>query len=184
MKEKKDITIRLYKLHDYDLVYLFRVLKFPIKDAMKMALAAYVRNEPLFFKVPVSYIDPKVEEEELKVKVIQLHLKLDYTEDKDIIDFLSNIKKNYRTSFIKNLLRGYLAGPATYVYEDVMQLNDTQSRYHELEENILNVKKLDPMKKRKRRKEHIILTQKQKELFDLTGALDGMEVIISDRNKS
>ena len=69
-----DITVRLYKLHDYDLIYLYKNLRFPIKDAIKKALIAYVRNEAVFFEVPVE----KVSEDNLNdIKNAQFHIKLD-----------------------------------------------------------------------------------------------------------
>lgn len=179
-----DQTVRLYKLHDFDLVYLQKVLNFPIKDAMKMALKAYIRNEPVFLKIPVTQIDTKTEQEALTMKSVQFHLMLDEVEDDKEIAYLKNIKKNMRNSFLKNLLRGYLAGPVGYVYESMNKVDDTQNTYKQLEDNILGIKSLKPLPKRGKRKKHIVLTTKQKELFDLTGALDDVEVIVNDRDSN
>ena len=176
-----NITVRLYKLHDYDLIYLYKNLRFPIRDAMKLALESYVRNTPLFLKIPIN--TPEIEN--LKdIKNAQFHLKLDEDKDADIILYLSRLKKYYRNSFLKNLLRGYLAGPATYVYEENIDVVNNQKRYQLVEDNLLSVKTLEFLKKRKRKKDHIILTLDQKRLFELAGALDGndLEVIINDRN--
>lgn len=175
-----DITVRLYKLHDYDLIYLYKNLQFPVRDAMKEALQSYVRNEPVFFKIPVQ----KVTDNLTQIKNAQFHIKLDEKEDEDLIIFLKGLKKFYRNSFLKNLLRGYLAGPAVYVYEDNPDIDKSRSRMDSLEDNILNIKELKLLKKRKKRKKHIILTVEQKRLFDLTGALDDndLEVIINDRD--
>lgn len=181
--ESVDITVRLYKLHDYDLIYLYKNLRFPVRDAMKEALKSYVRNEPVFFKLPVQKPDI---DNLTQVKNAQFHIKLDDKEDADLIIFLKGLKKFYRNSFLKNLLRGYLAGPAAYVYEDKPDIDICKKRLESIENNLLNIKELNLLKKRKKRKKHIILTMEQKRLFDLTGALDDndLEVIINDRNTS
>lgn len=172
-----DITVRLYKLHDYDLIYLYKNLRFPIKDAIKKALIAYVRNESVFFEVPVE----KVSEDNLNdIKNAQFHIKLDEEEEKDIIDFLAGLKRFYRNSFLKNLLRGYLAGPATYVYEEQPDIKEVEERSTVIKDNILGIEKLPQMKKRKKREKHIILTEDQKKLLDPTasGLFDDVDIII------
>lgn len=172
-----DITVRLYKLHDYDLIYLYKNLRFPIKDAIKKALISYVRNEPVFFEVPVE----KISEDNLSdIKNAQFHIKLDNEEEKDIIDFLSGLKKFYRNSFLKNLLRGYLAGAATYVYEEQININLANERNNAIKDNMLGIEKLPQMKKRKRHTKHIILTEDQKKLMDPTnsGLFDDVDIII------
>lgn len=177
MKQVKnmDITVRLYKLHDYDLIYLYKNLRFPIRDAMKKALFSYVRNEPVFFDFP---IEIPSEDKLIDIKNSQFHIKLDNDEDKDIIEYLSGLKKYYRNSFLKNLLRGYLAGPASFVYEANIDLNETKKRTDSIKNNILSIQTLKRMKPRKQRKNYVVLTEDQKELFDQTGALEDMDIVI------
>ena len=115
-----DITVRLYKLHDFDLIYLYKNLRFPIRDAMKKALISYVRNEPVFFDFPIEIPES---DKLIDIKSSQFHIKLDENTDKDIILYLSGLKRFYRNSFLKNLLRGYLTGPAAFVYESEINLN-------------------------------------------------------------
>ncbi|WP_373266194.1 hypothetical protein [Hungatella hathewayi] len=176
-----NITVRLYKLHDYDLIYLYKNLQFPVRDAMKEALKAYVRNEPVFIKLPIKNPDT---DNLIQVKNAQFHIKLDDKEEADLIDFLKGLKNFYRNSFLKNLLRGYLAGPAAYVYENEPDIANRKKRMDSIENNMLNIKELKLLKKRKKRKKHIILTVEQKKIFDLAGALDDndLEVIINDRD--
>lgn len=174
----KDITVRLYKYHDYDLVYLYKKLQFPVRDAMKEALINYVRNEPKFFKIPVKQLQD--DEEDTEQNICQFHIKLDETEYQDVIDFLDNLKDRKRNSFLKNLLRGYLAGPVAYVYEKEPNDDLTKKRMESIDSDILELKELKPLKKRKKKTKHIVLTSEQKQLFDLTGALKDEEVIISD----
>ena len=172
------ITVRLYKLHDYDLIYLYKNLQFPVRDAMRDALIRYVRDVPVFYRVPVV----KASEVDLSdIKNVQFHIKLDDNEDCDVIDYLGTLKKNYRNSFLKNLLRGFLFGPACYVYETDANISDTKMKFESLERQTPRIKTLKPLKKRKERKKHIILTSDQKALFDYTGALSDSEVIIRDR---
>lgn len=169
-----DITVRLYKLHDYDLIYLYKNLRFPIKDAMKKALLAYVRNEPVFIDFPVE----KVNQDNLTdIKSAQFHLKLDAVADADAIEYLGSLKKYYRNSFLKNLLRGYLTGPASYVYESDFNENDTLKREENIKNSMLGIESLERMKVRKKKK-YVVLTESEKELFDMTGALDGVDVVI------
>ena len=175
-----NITVRLYKLHDYDLIYLYKNLRFPIKDAMKKALFAYVRTEPVFFDFPVKRIDTDNLE---KIKNAQFHIKLDKTEDADIISYLSRLKKFYRNSFLKNLLRGYLTGPAAYVYEADINVNRSKERNDSVKNQMLGIETLPLMKQRKKKKDYVILTEDQKELFDKTGALDDVEIIIRNQGK-
>ena len=84
-----DITIRLYKLHDYDLVYLYKNINFPIREAMYRSLSSYVRNEPVFFEIPIL---TNVEDNLGGVKNVQFHINLDDENDKDLIEYL-NVKK-------------------------------------------------------------------------------------------
>lgn len=176
-----DITVRLYKLHDYDLIYLYKNLRFPIKDAMKRALVAYVRNEPVFFDFPVTKIDV---DNLLDIKNAQFHIKLDEEEDADIIDYLSQLKRFYRNSFLKNTLRGYLTGPASYVYESEPDEEASKARQDSIKDQMLGIETLKLMKPRKRSKKgYVILSSEQKDFFDKTGALDGVDVIIRDGRK-
>ena len=110
----------------------------------------------------------------------ELALELDEEEEKDIIDFLAGLKRFYRNSFLKNLLRGYLAGPATYVYEEQPVIKEVEERSTVIKDNILGIEKLPQMKKRKKREKHIILTEDQKKLLDPTasGLFDDVDIII------
>lgn len=170
-----NITVRLYKLHDYDLIYLYKNLRFPVRDAMKKALIGYVRGEPAFFDFPIE----KIEKDELAdIKNAQFHIKLDPETEADVIEYLSGLKRYYRNSFLKNLLRGYLAGPAVYVYEEDADIAETQKR-NELNKNlVLGIETMDRMKMRKRRKNYVILTEEQKKLFDAAGALADVDVVM------
>lgn len=169
-----NITVRLYKLHDYDLIFLYKNLRFPVKDAMKKALENFVRNEHFFFDYPIA----NVHSDSLRnLTNAQFHIKLNEDEDEDIILFLEGLKRNYRNSFLKNLLRGYMAGPIAYVYQEMVNVEDETKRKNSIENNIMNIKTLDLMKF-KNKKKYLKLTEDQKELFDQLGILDGIPVKI------
>lgn len=169
-----NITVRLYKLHDYDLIFLYKNLRFPVKDAMKKALENFVRNEPCFFDYPIANVRT---DGLAKLSNAQLHIKLDENKDTDIIYFLGKLKKNYRNSFLKNLLRGYMAGPIAYVYQEMVNIEDETKRKNSIENNIMNVKTLDLMKF-KNKKKYLKLTEDQRKLFDQLGILDNVPVKI------
>ena len=48
---------------------------------------------------------------------------------------------------------------------------------------MLGIETLPLMKRRKKKKDYVILTEDQKELFDKTGALDDVEIIIRNQGK-
>lgn len=175
-----NITVRLYKLHDYDLIFLYKNLRFPIKDAMKKALENFVRNEPCFFDYPIANVRT---DGLAKLSNAQLHIKLDENNDADIIYFLGKLKKNYRNSFLKNLLRGYMAGPIAYVYQEILDVDDEYERKSIIEQNIQNIQKLNLMKF-KNKKKYLKLTQDQKDLLDQLGILDGIPIKIIEKGEN
>ena len=145
-----DVTVRLYKLHDYDLIYLYKNLHYPVRDAMKKALISYVRKEPVFFDFPIEKID---QDQLVNIKNAQFHIKLDADAEADVIEYLSGLKKYYRNSFLKNILRGYLVGPVAYVYETDTDLEETEKRNEANKNLVLGIESMKKMKVRKKRKE-------------------------------
>ena len=112
------------------------------------------------------------------IKHAQFHIKLSEEEDADVIQYLSTLKRFYRNSFLKNLLRSYLAGPVAYAYEEILT-DETNKRMINIENHMLNLETLKPMKKRKK-KDYVILTKDQEDLLRQAGALDSVEVRRSD----
>ena len=145
---RMDITVRLYKLHDYDLIYLYKNLRYPVRDLMKKALISYVRNTPVKFDFP---IDVPEEDELVNIKNSQFHIKLNEYTDADIIDFLLKLKPYYRNSFLKNLLRYYIAGPPVYVYLKDPDPDDTKYKIESIRENDREPEGYTLMKKRRKR---------------------------------
>lgn len=101
-------TIRLYRRHDIDLISLYKNPDFNFQKACKMALRGYIQRKPVYFKQPPFYGT-----QEYKYGY-QLFLYLDDEKDKDIIDYLKNIRPRYENAFIRSVLRGSVAGPIVY----------------------------------------------------------------------
>lgn len=108
------ITMRLYRAHDYDLMYMRALMGKNISTVVKEALVAYVRKQ----KTDRIDIDPAEELIVTKVsKNTQFHVYLSQKTDADIIAYIQSIKKGYRNSALKNILRSYLShGYMGYVY--------------------------------------------------------------------
>lgn len=171
-----DILVRLYKIHDYDLIYLYKNLRFPIRDAVVSSLKSYVRKEPEFISFPINNIEDD-KDKLVNIRNTSFHVILDDESDKDIIDFLDGLKKSFRNSFIKNTLRGYLTGPATYVYQETIDVEDTKKQDEIIKSNIMGIKSLPLLKERKDRTKYLHLTKKQKDLLEKGNILNGDEKI-------
>lgn len=108
------VTLRLYRQHDLDLITLYRHPSFSLPNAIKRSLLAYVRKEQLTIKQPEPY---KISNDKIS-KTVQMHIYLDKEDDKDVINWLKQTKEGYRNSVLKNIIRGYLASPCIYSYQD------------------------------------------------------------------
>ena len=112
------ITMRLYRAHDLDLMYMRGLLGKAIATVVKEALDYYVNkeNRKRIF----------VNKTELQTTVIpkntQFHVYLSDKQDAEIIKWLMTIKKGYRNSMLKNILRSYLT--TEYIANAYMHAND------------------------------------------------------------
>lgn len=106
------VTLRLYRQHDLDLITLYRHPLFSLPNAIKMSLCGYVRNQKFFINQPEPY---EIGNEKIS-KIVQIHIQLSEKTEKDVIDWLKNIKDGYRNSVLKNVIRAYMAGPCIYSY--------------------------------------------------------------------
>ncbi len=131
------VTLRLYRQHDLDLIALYRHPNFSLPAAMKTALCAYVRDESFFIKQPMPYA---IGNEKIS-KIIQMHIQLSNTSDKDVIDWIKNIKEGYRNSVLKNIIRAYMLGGTIYPYalnQDI-SIAKTNKISQLLEENVSEI---------------------------------------------
>lgn len=108
------VTMRLYRAHDLDLMYMRALMGKNISTVVKEALLAYVRKTP----TERIEIDPTAQLLVTKVaKNTQFHVYLSQKTDADIIAYIQTIKKGYRNSALKNILRSYLThGYMGHVY--------------------------------------------------------------------
>lgn len=139
-----NITVRLWRSHDYDLIQLYKNTGFPVNDALKTALRNQVRNTPAYFEYPQT-----VYNEDFIPKSLQFHLKLDDFEDADIIAYLSDIKDGFRNSFLKNLLRASFICPIAYPYKTDLDYQN-EERYRKQKNEAVPVTTFQDIKKRRR----------------------------------
>lgn len=98
--------IRLYHVHDLDLISYLESYQFSLVKAVYSALTAYVHGEHFVIESP----PPKEIQGKIK-RVYYRVLSLDPERDREVIDLLYRITPGYRNNFMKNLLRLYLCAP-------------------------------------------------------------------------
>lgn len=108
------VTIRLYRQHDMDLVALYRTEGFSFQKAMKEALRAFATKQDYRIKRPR---DAKIKPGYVP-KLIQMHIKLDPQKDADSVKALSYIRYGYRSSFLKALFRKYMTSEPLDAYRN------------------------------------------------------------------
>jgi hypothetical protein len=102
--------MRLYRQHDLDLIYLYKVKDFSFQKHMKAALHAFLNDEPYMIEVPQN------KEGIILPKSIQFHLCLSEDKDADIIAWIKLLSNGYRNSLLKNMFRNYLSAPVVIPY--------------------------------------------------------------------
>lgn len=108
------VTIRLYRQHDMDLVALYRTEGFRFQKTMKEAVRAFAANADFHIKRPK---DAPIEEGYVP-KIVQMHIMLDPKKDREAIKILKEIRYGYRSSFLKALFRKYLTTEPLDAYRD------------------------------------------------------------------
>ena len=103
------ITMRLYRIHDLDLLYLYKLPDFSIQKAIKSALKAYLAEQDLTIDYPIV-------DDLLLPKTAMIHIYLSEKKDAEIIAWLKNVSKGYRNSLLKNIFRSYLKEPSVEPY--------------------------------------------------------------------
>lgn len=108
------ITVRLYRQHDMDLVGLYRTKDFKFQRHLKNALKAYAEGKDY-------RIDHPGDEDIRKgyvPKIVQLHIYLNPSLDNNAISVLQTIREGYRGAFLKALFRKYLNNEPLAAYKD------------------------------------------------------------------
>lgn len=107
------ITMRLYRQHDLDLLYLYMLDGFSIQTAIKSAIKALVKKTGERMSVPTQSPNGMV-----LPNYAQFQICLSATEDSDLIAWIRSITSGYRNALLKSVLRNYLEGPILepYIY--------------------------------------------------------------------
>lgn len=106
------ITLRLYRQFDMDLIYLAHYEDFSMIKVAKGCISAYANNAAFRVAFPCGRLVSGSEDK--TTYVYTFCLKED--EDATSINFLKEVRRHHRNSFIKNLIRGYLVAPFTFPY--------------------------------------------------------------------
>ena len=91
-------TIRLYRLHDLDLITFIMTHEFDIMHAIYSSVTAFAKGEAFLISIPLRRVYTKT-------------LILDTEKDALTISMLDRISPGKRNNFFKNLLRLYLMYP-------------------------------------------------------------------------
>ncbi len=100
-------TIRLYRLHDLDLITFIFTHEFDIMHAIYSATKAFAKGEAFLIKIPPNTNETLPQLRRVYTKT----LVLDTKKDKDAIAMIDRIQPGKRNNFFKNLLRLYLMYP-------------------------------------------------------------------------
>ena len=100
-------TIRLYRLHDLDLITFIMTHEFDIMHAIYSSVSAFAKGEAFLISIPAIN---NSEMPQLR-RVYTKTLILDTEKDALTISMLNRISPGKRNNFIKNLLRLYLMYP-------------------------------------------------------------------------
>ncbi len=97
------LTMRIYKRHDPDLFALYYSIPEEVnfKEEIKEILKEYINKTEKQRELPNYECNPLVS---LPPKA-NFHINLDNEKDKEIIDFLKEIRIGRRNNFIKNIVR-------------------------------------------------------------------------------
>lgn len=96
------LTIRIYKRHDLDLLYLYRQESdFDFKESLKKTLKAYIKGKNIKNDLPSG----ECKSVSSLPTVVQMHIMLDAKEDQDILQWIKGITRGRRNNLIKNIFR-------------------------------------------------------------------------------
>ena len=111
--KKIRVTIRLYRMHDLDLITFVELHKLNIQKAVYCALTSFAKGELFLIKIPPR----RAGGEELNLnRVYSFTVLFDAERDKNAILLLSKIADGRRNNFLKNLLRLYLCNPMSEMF--------------------------------------------------------------------
>lgn len=107
------ITLRIYRTHDYDLMALHRsgVLNFP--KAARQALIAYYKEEPILISTDMA---GKQVPNDLPA-MLEFNITIGERTAPGFTKWFRSLKSGYRNNFVKNILRSSLDGFCAELYK-------------------------------------------------------------------
>ena len=108
----KIYPIRLYRVHDMDLITLSVLHNFNIVKSLYCAITAFSLGKAFTIQVPPRSLNEIPQWNKTYLK----HLSLDEEKDCKAIDIIERIADGNRSAFLKNLLRQYICQPFSEIY--------------------------------------------------------------------
>ena len=114
------ITMRLYRLHDLDLMYLYKMPNVSIQAIIKVMLKNYVKDRNNGNQIATRFRTSDIRHNIPLPSTSQFHIILQDDEDGDVISWIEQIPKGIRNGMIKNMLRNYFDFPLIVPYEETV----------------------------------------------------------------
>ena len=114
------ITMRLYRLHDLDLMYLYKMPNVSIQAIIKVMLKNYVKDRNNGNRIATRFRTSDIRHNIPLPSTAQFHIILQDDEDGDVISWIEQIPKGIRNGMIKNMLRNYFDFPLIVPYEETV----------------------------------------------------------------
>ena len=109
-----EVTIRLYRQYDIDLIYLAHYEDFSMVKTAKACIKAFAEHKAFRINFPEGQRSIGSEDK----TVYEYKFSFDYEKDPEAIRLLRSVRSRHKNSFIKNLIRGYMVAPFTLAYLD------------------------------------------------------------------
>lgn len=146
-----NITMRIYRLHDLDLMYLYKMPGVSIQKIIKVVLKSYVKDRNSINGIRERVDIPRIIHDKNIPQSALIHIYLNEGEDDEVIEWINQVPKGLRNSLLKNILRGYVNFPITIPYETEVTTETTEhkgSHNHmgRLNDSLKNTKAKKPTK--------------------------------------
>ena len=109
--------MRIYRLHDLDLMYLYKMPGVSIQKIIKVVLKSYVKDRDNINGIRERVNIPRIMHDKHIPQSALIHIYLNEGEDDEVIEWINQVPKGLRNSLLKNILRGYVNFPITIPYE-------------------------------------------------------------------
>lgn len=138
--------MRLYRLHDLDLMYLYKMPGVSIQKIIRFVLKTYIHDRNSLNGITDRVEIPKIKYDKILPQSALIHIYLNEGEDDEVIEWIEQIPKGVRNGMLKNILRGYVDFPITTPYEtEVIDTTagakESKNIMEELNKSLKNTKK-------------------------------------------